>query len=156
MRHELLALGEEAALVEDARSDASLDALHEGNVLAPDLAVEGDQLVDPALLDAGCEEVIEVARRPLRTDRNHRPAGEVRPAGEDVDAEVRPEEMELAAWDVAVRQERVAVPAQRAKLAGDEAARLEPVGVRRDVNRCAEAGVRDRAVVALEEVLAGD
>ena len=33
---------------------------------------------------------------------------------------------------------------------------FEPVGVGRDVDRRAEPGMRDRAVVALEEVLAAD
>src|SRR2546430_7830900 len=117
MRDKLLALGKEAALVESARTDASLHALHEGRVLQADLAIECDQLVHPVLLDVGGEEVVEEASRALRPDRHHRPAGEIRLAGEDIEAEVGPEEVELAVRDISARQERVAVPAQRAELA---------------------------------------
>src|SRR2546427_2756065 len=43
--HQLLALGEEAPLVEQTRPDTPLDALHERRVLPADLVVEGNQHV---------------------------------------------------------------------------------------------------------------
>src|SRR5439155_22077871 len=153
---ELLALREEAALVQDSRADASLHALHEAPVLLADLVVEGHQLVDPSLLDVRCEEVIEKPRRALGADREHGPAGQVRVSGKDVQAEVRPEEVELAARHLPAGEKRGAVLAEGSELTGHEPLRFEPVGVRRDVDCGAEARVRNGAVVALEEVLARD
>src|SRR5207253_6995489 len=114
------------------------------------------QVIHEALLDPGCEEVIEEPRCPLRAGRKHRPAGEVRLPREDVGTEVRPQEVELAARNLAAGEGRVAVPAQRAELTRHETARLEAVSVGRDVDDSAEARMCDRAVVALEKVLAGD
>src|SRR6266513_1456441 len=88
MGDQLLALREQATPGQHAGPDTSLDTLHESGVLPPDLVVEGDQLVDPSLVDAGCEEVVEESRGLLRPRRQDRAAGEVRPAWEDVDAEV--------------------------------------------------------------------
>src|SRR6266852_1226088 len=83
--HQLLALGEETPVVDEAGPDTTLDALHERRVLAADLAVEGDQLVHEALVDPRREEVVEEAGGSLRPDRQHRPAREVRLSREDVD-----------------------------------------------------------------------
>src|SRR5712691_9360575 len=129
MRYELLAFGEEASLGEHSRPDAALDALHEGRVLASDLAVEGDQLVHPGLLHVRREEVVQEASGALRGERQHRAAGQVRPAREDVDAEVGPEEVELAARHLAACEEGGAVLAQRAELARDETVGFQPVRV---------------------------
>src|SRR5438094_6476421 len=153
---ELLALREQAALAQDSRADASLHALHEAPVLLADLVVEGHQLVDPGLIDVRREEVIEEPRRALGADREHGPAGQVRVSGKDVQAEVRPEEMELAARHLPAGEKRVPVLAEGPELARHEPLRFEPVGIRRDVDGGAEAGVRDGAVVALEKVLTRD
>ena len=79
-------------------------------------------------------------------------------AGHDVDGQVRPDEVELAALDRAARVERRPAHAlpNRPELGREEAARLEHVGVDRDVDDLREAGMGDLAVVALEEVLAAD
>ena len=61
MRDQLLALAQEASLGEDPGADAALDALHERGVLAADLVVERQQLVDPGLVDARREEVRDSA-----------------------------------------------------------------------------------------------
>src|SRR5438132_92937 len=156
MRDELLALREEAPLGENARADTALDAFHEPPVLLSDLVVEGEQLVDPRLVDVRSEEIVEEPGGAFGTDRQDRAARQIRLPGEHVDPEVRPEEMELAPRNLSSREERVAVSAQRAELARDEAVRLEPVRVRRDVDRRGKARVGDCAVVTLEEVLAGD
>ena len=124
MGDQLLALGEEAPLREDARADTALHALDQGRVLAADLVVEGDQLVDPLLVDVPREEVVEEARRPLRAEREDRAAREVRAAREDVDAEVRPQEVELAVWDLAARQEGGGPVAELSELR-----RRQPVGL---------------------------
>src|SRR5436190_1246062 len=129
MCDQLIALGQQPAFGQDARADAALDALDEHGVLAPDLVIEGDQLVDPGLVDVWCEEVVEEAHRPLRADREDRAAREVRPARKNVDPEVRPEEVELAPRELAVREERVAVAPERADLARGEAGGLEAVRV---------------------------
>src|SRR3954451_12896448 len=156
MSDELLALAQQPALAEDARPHAPLNPLREGRVLAPDLVVERHQLVDPGLVDVRGEEVVEEARGAFRRGRQDRPAREVRPARKHVDAEVRPDEVELAAFDFSVCKEGVAVLPQRPELARRQPRRLEPVGVGGHVDGGGEAGVRDRAVVALEEVLARD
>ena len=97
----LLALGKDPALGQDPRPNPALDAFDERAVLGADLVVEGDQLVDPLLVDLRGEEVVEEASGPLRAEREHRPAREIRMAGEDVEPEVGPEEVELAPWDLA-------------------------------------------------------
>src|SRR5207247_1026226 len=93
MGDQLLALREQPSFGQDPRSDAALDALDQGAVFPPDLVVERDQLVDPGLVHVRSEEVVQEPGGPLRAERQHRAAGEVGPAGEDVDPEVRPEEM---------------------------------------------------------------
>src|SRR5204862_7913218 len=142
--------------VADAARDSSLDAPDERHVLAANLGVERDQLVDPLLCDAGGEEVVEPALRSLRSGRDERAAGEVRMAGKDVDPEVRPQEVELAVRDLPARQERGGPVAELAELRRRQPVGLQSVPIRRHVDRRAEARVRDGAVVALEEVLARD
>ena len=83
-------------------------------------------------------------------------------AGHDVDRQVRPDEVELAALDRPARVEgarlEIAHPAlpNRPELGREPAAGVEHVGVDRDVDDLREGGVGDLAVVALEEVLAAD
>src|SRR5262245_41344299 len=149
MGDQLLTLRQKSSLLQHARADAALDALDKRPVLAPDLVVEGDQLVDPGLVDARREEVVQEARRALGADGKDRAAREVRPAGEDVDPEVRPEEVELAPNHLPVGQKGVAVLAERPELAGRQAGGLEAVRIGRHVDGGREAGMCDRAVVAL-------
>ena len=68
-------------------------------------------------------------------------------AGEHVDPGVRPYEVELAAPPAVARGP---------ELGRVPAADLEPIRVRRHVDQRREAGVRDGAVIALEEVLRDD
>src|SRR4029450_12341300 len=85
--------------------------------------------------------------RALRPRGQQRADREVRRARVGVQLEVRPDEVEL----------RLALPAGRRELRENMVgAPLEPVLVRVDVVRGAEALVRNRAVVALEVVLARD
>src|SRR5919201_5962244 len=153
---ELLALVHQPSVLEHPARHASLDGFHERDVLAADLVVEGDELVDPLLVDVRCEEVVEPALRPLGAGRNERAARQVRVPREDVDAEVRPQEVELAVRDLAAGEERAHAVAQLAELRRRQAIGFEAVAVRRDVDGGAEPGMRDGAVVALEEVLARD
>src|SRR6185436_13291377 len=143
-----LALGQQTALVEQPGADAGLDRLDQRTVLEPDLVVKGQQLVDVGGRDVHGEEVVEEARRPLGPEWRHRPGREVGRPRQRVDLRRRPEPVELSLGTAAV--------AAGAELAGAERVRLEPVGVRRDVDDLAEAGMRHRAVVALEVVLDGD
>src|SRR5947209_12503455 len=106
VRDELLALGHQAAFLEDSGRDTAVDALDKRDVLGSDLRVERDQLVDPVLVDARREEVVQPTVGSARPGRDERPAREVRMAREDVDPEVRPEEVELAVRQLAVREER--------------------------------------------------
>ena len=107
-----------------------------------DLVVEGHQLVDPGLVDVGAEEVVEEAVRAVRRERHHRADRDVRPAGEDVHAEVRPEEVELAARQLAVEvHARAAALARRAVLAREPAVGRERV--RRPPTRRAAARAAD-------------
>ena len=77
--------------------------------------------------------------------------------GQHVHDRVREEEVELAALDLARRVVGAArLGPRRADLGHAPAVGLEQVRVRRDVDDRREAGVRDRAVVALEEVLRAD
>src|SRR5215468_5918582 len=105
MRDELLALRQQTSSREQTAPHALLDARDELGVLVPDLRVEGDQLVDPRLLDVRAEEIVEGTRRPFRAQGQDRAAGQVRLAREDVDSEVRPDEVELAVRDLAVDEE---------------------------------------------------
>ncbi len=65
MGQQLLALGQQTALVEQPGADAGLDRLDERAVLEPDLVVEGEQLLDLRVRDLLGEEVVEEALRPL-------------------------------------------------------------------------------------------
>src|SRR3954471_21661037 len=95
-RHELLALTEQLPFVDEPRPHTLLDALDEHAVFRPDLAVELQELVYPLRLRIAGEEVVEVASRAVRPVGQDRADREVRPAGEDVDLDVRPDEVELA------------------------------------------------------------
>jgi hypothetical protein len=64
--------------------------------------------------------------------------------------------MKLAPRYLAVDEERGLARAQRSDLARDQSLRVQQVRVGRHVDDLAEPGVRDRAVVALEKVLARD
>src|SRR4051812_26152859 len=152
-----LAALEHDPLRERARFHPSLDALDEQPVLLADLVVELQELGDPALVGVRREEVVEEPRAPAGRQRVDRPDRDVRAPREDVDPGVRPQEVELAARDLAGDVEVLRrVLAHRPELRRDETARLEPVRVEPDVDDVAEARVRDLAVVALEEVLADD
>src|SRR5579885_355599 len=105
MADQLLAAAEQDAPLEGARAGPPLHALDERAVLASNLAVEGEQVVDPLALDVRAEEV-EEAVRPLRPARNDRADRDVRTAGQDVHGQVRPEEVELAARQLAREVER--------------------------------------------------
>ena len=105
-----------------------------------------------AVVDVRAEEVVEEAMGALGRARHDRADRDVGPATEDVDPEIRPEEVELRARQLALRRRR----SQRAVLGREAAVARELVRVGRDVDHLAEAGVRDLAVVALEEVLADD
>src|SRR5438552_1841737 len=59
MGDELLAFRHQPARLEHAARHTALHAFDERDVLVPDLPVEGNQLVDPLLPDAGREEVVE-------------------------------------------------------------------------------------------------
>src|SRR3954468_19722739 len=89
-RHELLALTEQAPFVDEPRPHTLLDALDEHEVFRPDLAVECQELLDPRGARTAGEEVVEVAARAIRPVGQDRADREVRPAGEDVDLDVRP------------------------------------------------------------------
>ena len=157
MSDQLLASAHQPAVLEAAGGDASVDALDEHPVLLADLVVEGHELVDPRLVDVGPEEVVEEAVRPVGRQGDHRADRDVRPAREDVNAEIRPEEVELAPRQLAVEvHRRAAACAGRAALAGEAPVGGEGVRVRRHVQHLRELRVRDLAVVALEEVLADD
>src|SRR2546421_32328 len=129
MDDKLLALREQPPFAEYAGAHSALDAFDERPVLQADLVVEGDELVDPGLIDVRCEEVVQKAPGSLGPEREHRSTGEIRVTGEDVQAEVRPEEMKLASRHLPVGEERGAVWAKRADLARDEPVRFEPVCV---------------------------
>ena len=60
--------------------------LDERHVLSPDLVVVGEELLEPRLVHARREEVVEVALGPMGAVRRDRPDREVRRAGKDVDA----------------------------------------------------------------------
>src|SRR5207237_10936245 len=94
MADQLLAAAHQHTVLECSRADATLDPCDEDRVLATDLVVEREQIVDPGLLDVWAEEVVEVAVRPLRCQGEARPDRDVRLAGKDVDLEVRPEAVE--------------------------------------------------------------
>src|SRR5215207_210620 len=149
--NEALALGQQPSLRDHARAGAALDKLDQPRVLAADLIVELEELRHPLLGRVGGEEVVEDAPCPVRRDWEDRADRQVRPAGEDVDAGVRPDEVELAD-----RELSVTAAAQLPELAPVRVAGDELVVVRRDVDQAGEARVRDWTVVALEEVLGGN
>src|ERR671933_66993 len=78
---ELLALVEDDAVRDRTAADSALDALDEDAVLASDLVVEGQELLDPRVVDVRREEVIEEPARALGPGRDERPDRQVRPAG---------------------------------------------------------------------------
>ena len=129
-----LALGQEPAALDDPRADAPLNRLDELRVLDADLVVEGDELLDPRVLDPGREEVVEEALGPLGADRYERADREVRRPRLDVDLQVREQEVELPPSDLAGRVVRRApVSSQRPVLREERAVELEPVRIGGDV-----------------------
>ncbi len=152
-RDQLLAVREQPPLGDHAGARSALDELDELRVLPADLIVELQELLDPLLGRVRCEEVVEHAPSPIRREREDRADREVRAAREDVDPGVRPDEVELALGELALGS---AAAPQLPELAPVPVAGRELVAVLRDVHELREAGVRDGAVVALEEVLAGD
>src|SRR5438270_6661682 len=102
MRDQRLARGHQTPVLDETRSDAALDALDKRPVLAADLVVEREQLIDPFLVDVRGEEVVEEPSRPLGATRQDRPARQIRPARKDGDAAVWPDEGVLTARDLAV------------------------------------------------------
>src|SRR2546421_615702 len=124
MHDQLLRFGHQPSVLDRSRRDPAVDDLDERPVLGADLGVEGDELLDPRLLGIGREEVVEEAGAPRRCDRIDRPDRQVRTSREDVDREVRPDEVELPALDLAGRVVAVRpVLPQRAQLGRDRAAR---------------------------------
>src|SRR5919201_4931351 len=74
MHDELLALRHQSPGLEHTARGSSLHAFDERDVLAADLPVEGDQLLDPLLVDVGAKEVVEPAVGALRSGRDERAA----------------------------------------------------------------------------------
>ena len=64
-RHELLALAEQAPLLDDPGPHSLLHPLDEDAILSAYLPVELEQLVEPARIRVGREEVVEEAARTL-------------------------------------------------------------------------------------------
>ena len=62
---EALAFRQEPAFGDKARADAALDPLDQRRVLAADLVVPRQRLLDPGRIRIRGEEVVEEARRPL-------------------------------------------------------------------------------------------
>src|SRR5581483_10624722 len=130
MPDQLLAAAHQVAVLERPGGDSAVDALDEDAVLEPDLVVERHQLVDLSLVDAAAEEVVEEAVRTVGRERHHRPDRDVRAAGENVDAEVRPEEVELATRQLAVEvHARARRLAYRPVLTREAAVRREGIGI---------------------------
>src|SRR5689334_2973137 len=127
MRDEWLARRHESSFAEDTRPHTSVHPLDELRVLTSDLVVELEQLVDPRLVDVGSEEVIEESGGSIRPRREDRPARQVRMAREDVDPEVRPDEVELAPCDLVPAERGRAPIAQRSELARRQPLRFESV-----------------------------
>src|SRR5581483_9244855 len=150
---ELLASAHEDAMVEHTRRHPPVDALHEAAVLEAHLCVERHQLVDPVRADVAAEEVVEEPVRPVRRQRHHRADRDVRAPGEDVHPEVRPQEVELRALQLAVEPN---VLSHRPALARQPPFGRQRVRVGGRVDHRRERGMRDLAVIALEEVLADD
>src|SRR6188508_2436762 len=164
---QLLRLREQRPRLEAAARHAALHVLHEHAILRADLIVECEVVGEPLVVRVGTDEVVEEAVGAVRAARDDRADRQVRLPGHDVHDRAGEQEVELAAGDLALRIRGTCVGARlnpgtdavllrRAELARDPAARLEPVGVGRDVEHLREARVRDRAVVALEEVLDAD
>src|SRR5213080_4425653 len=106
MSDQLLASAHQPAVLEAPGGHAAVDALDEHPVLLADLVVEGHQLVDPRLVDVGPEEVVQETVGAVGRERHHRADRDVRLPRKDVDAEVRPEEVELGARQLAVEVHR--------------------------------------------------
>jgi hypothetical protein len=70
---QLLAVAHEDAVVQRSRAHAPLHALDERQIFVSDLIVEGEEVVDPCLLDVRAEEVVEEAVGALRRQRIARP-----------------------------------------------------------------------------------
>jgi len=62
---ELLGLGKQPPVLDEARSHPGLHALDEHAILGPDLGVEREGLLDPRLVGIGGDEVVEEAVRLL-------------------------------------------------------------------------------------------
>src|SRR5262245_32506302 len=144
MRDQLFRFTQETAVGERARADSDLHALDQRFVFATDFVVELEQLPDPRLVDRRAEEVVEEPVGASGRRREERADRQVRLAGKDVDAGVRPDEVELAPPRSVAR---------RPDLRRMQTTDLEAVRVRRHIDDLDAARVRDRAVVALEEDL---
>jgi len=128
---QLLAVAEQDAVLERAARDAAVHALDEPPILVADLRVELHQVVDPSGVDVRAEEVVEEAVGAVGADRHDRADRDVRAAGEDVDAEVGPQEMELRSFQLALD---LHARTHRSALAREPPLGREPVGVGRDVD----------------------
>ena len=91
-----LALRHQPAVLHEPGAHPALHRLDQHAVLGPDLAVEGDQLLLLRLADVRPEEVVEEAGRAFGPVGQRRADREVDRPRKDVDARVRPEEVELA------------------------------------------------------------
>ena len=157
MRDELLGLRHEPPLVEEPGAHTGLDTLDQDPVLGADLGVERKGLLDPRVVGVGCDEVVEKAVRALGSERDDGTDREVGSARHHVDHRAGKEQVELAPLDLArgvVRPTRFR--AGRAELRHAQGSGLEQIRIGRDVHDRGETGMRDRAVVALEEVLGAD
>ena len=144
------------------RRDPALDSLHERLVLRADLLVEREVTGEPFLVDAGADEVVEEPVGPVRAAGHDGPIERLGRPGMTFTTVAGEEEVELAratsprASYTSPPGAAARHPRRRADLRREPAARIEPVRVGRDVERLREGRVRDRAVVALEEVLDAD
>ncbi len=90
-RDQPLAVGQQAAVIDEAGADPALDRLDQHRILAADLVVELDQLARGIVVHVGAEEVVEEADgafRRFRPDGTDREIGE---AGIDVQLQRRPD-----------------------------------------------------------------
>ena len=140
MGDQLLRLGHQDAGLESAARDPALDGLDERAVLRTDGVVEREVVGEPLLVDAGADEVVEEAVRPLGPARDDRADREVRPAGHHVDDRGGEQEVELPPLDLplGVVDAAAAVP-RRADL-GREAGRGSPARTRRVTRRSPSSG----------------
>jgi len=72
MHNELLRLGQQPALVEEAGANPLLRALDEDPILGADLVVEGQHLSDPGFVRVRRDKVVEEAIRALGAAGNDR------------------------------------------------------------------------------------